>query len=557
MTPAFDKYEVVGKAVSVKTEDKPVTGKRAFIMSGLNRLTNDWISSAQSINFDLYQGLGVLRARGREMAMNDPIAKKFIHLVKKNLIGPDGINLKVKSYDWIQEKDAETGKMITKQKLDRFANRLLQDKFWYWSKKQNCTIQGNSSFRETQALAVTTAVIDGESFTLHLKGKEYGGKYGYTTQLIDTALIDEKYNEVISPFIKNKIQREQPGFPVGDYIQMGIEYTNQRKPTAYYISKQNPYDEIFFSGYTYVTGNYLRIPAEKISHLFVKEFVNQGRGICWFAPVALRMHMLNKASEAAVIALRIGASKALGLKQTENVDPNIEEAEARATGGMDSYGNILEPVEPGETYKVPYGYEPFDINPTYPNNEFGPFTEFLLQQCASGLDTSHPSLTSSYKGTTWTSSRTALIDERDGWRRLQKWFSEHYLDDVYSNWLYMALLSNITNPLPASKFEKFNEPFWYGRVWEWVDPEKEVNAIIKSFQYKIKTFSEILAERGKDLEEHLEEIADEQKLFEKYGIEFPADVPADTMPDQSTTQEEIVPADTSKIPTNGKGVLHE
>lgn len=553
---AFKKYNVIGKAIRDETpEIKTTSGKRTFTMASLNRLTSDWISTAQSINFDLHQGLSVMRARGREMAQNDPIAKKFVHLIKKNVIGPNGFTLKVKSYDWVSQKD-DTGKLITKQVFDRFANRLLQDKFWYWSKKKNCTVQENSSFRETCELALTTACIDGESFTVHLKGKGYGGRFGYTTQLVDANLVDEKYNRVLSQYERMQIQKEQGG-EVGTYIQMGIEYNNYRKPTAYYFRKQNPYDEIFYSGYA-LGNDYARLPAENVIHLFVKEFVNQGRGISWFAPAALRLHMLNKTSEAAVIAFRIGASKTLLLEQQENADPSIEEAEAAAEGGSDPYGNILEPVEPGETYKIPYGYKAVNYDPQFPNSEFGSFTETILQQVASGWDTSHPSLTSNYKGTTWTSSRTALIDERDGWERMQHWFAEHYLDDVYANWLYMILLSNQV-PLPATKFEKFDEAFWYGRDWEWVDPEKEVNAQIKEFQYKFSTFAEILGRKGIDLEEHLEEIADEQKMFEKYGIEFPADIPEDTKPNkEQKPEEEDDLLDTEKIPKNGKEkIYHE
>lgn len=550
MNNIHQKFNVVSESLPDKTSEI-VTGKKAFTMQSINRLTADWVSDAQSINFDLYNnGLTVMRARGREMAKNDPIVKKFIRLLKKNVIGPDGLTLKVKSYDWIKEKDEVTGGYTTKKVMDVFANRLLQDKFKKWSKKATCTIQADLSFREAMSLAFTSCVIDGESFTMHLKGKEYGGKFGYTTQLIDPRLINERHNKRISPYEKLKIQAEQGG-EVGDYIQMGIEYNLFRKVTAYYIAKYNPYDEIFFGGFN-IVGDYIRIPASQITHLFVKEFVNQGRGITWFAPAALRLHMMNKATEAAVIAFRIGASKTLVLEQTEDADPNIETAEANAEGGSDSFGNILEPVEPGETYKVPYGYKPHNYDPDYPNNEFGPFTDALLYNVASGFDVDHASLSSNYKNTTWTSSRTALIDVRDGYKISQKWLSESYADDIYENWLYMCLLSDQV-PLPPSKYEKFNEPNWFGRPFEYVDPEKEVNAKIKEFKYKFKTMASILAPDAVDLEEHLEEIAEEQRLFEKYGIEFPADVPEDSKPDKSNEEEDDDElTSVAKVPKNGK-----
>ena len=56
---AFNNYNVVAKVYSGPVEEIKSTGKRAFVMSSLNRLTSDWISTAQSINFDLHQGLSV------------------------------------------------------------------------------------------------------------------------------------------------------------------------------------------------------------------------------------------------------------------------------------------------------------------------------------------------------------------------------------------------------------------------------------------------------------------------------------------------------------------
>ena len=152
-----------------------------------------------------------------------------------------------------------------------------------------------------------------------------------------------------------------------------------------------------------------------------------------------------------------------------------------------------------------------------------------MMQIASAYDVAHSSMSGNYKGSTWTSSRTALLDERDGWKRLQNWFSEHFLDDVFENWLKMSLLSGILNPLPSKKYDKFNEPFWYGRIWEWVDPDNEVNAKIKQFKYKFQTFGDISAERGKDLIEHIEELKTEEELFKEYGIDFPTDIPTDSI----------------------------
>ena len=79
------------KRTSINPVSKPLkkeAAKRSFVMASLSRLTNDWIQTARSINFDLSQGLSIMRARGLDIAMNDPVGRKYNALLKKNVIGP-------------------------------------------------------------------------------------------------------------------------------------------------------------------------------------------------------------------------------------------------------------------------------------------------------------------------------------------------------------------------------------------------------------------------------------------------------------------------------------
>ena len=111
---------------------------------------------------------------------------------------------------------------------------------------------------------------------------------------------------------------------------MGIEYDKFRTVNRYWLRKSNPvYESYIGSGSYFSDYDYYPVNADEVCHLYVKEYVNQGARIPWSAPAALRMHMINKTSEAAVINFRIGASKTLILKPTENIDPSIEEISNR------------------------------------------------------------------------------------------------------------------------------------------------------------------------------------------------------------------------------------
>ena len=84
----------------------------------------------------------------------------------------------MKSYDFVPD-----GNGGTKVKYDKFANQLIQDKFWYWMKKKNCSITKDQSLREMNDLIITTVANAGECFIKHLKGPAYG-KWGYKIQIL-------------------------------------------------------------------------------------------------------------------------------------------------------------------------------------------------------------------------------------------------------------------------------------------------------------------------------------------------------------------------------------
>lgn len=95
--------------------------------------------------------------------------------------------------------------------------------------------------------------------------------------------------------------------------------------------------------------------------------------------------------------------------------------------------------------------------------------------------------------------------------------SENFLDDLFSDWLDMALLSKAV-PLPYFKYEKFNSPSWQYRGFAWVDPLKDMQANILACKEGLKTHSQIASEMGMDIEELYQQLQKEKELRKKYGI---------------------------------------
>jgi len=473
----------------------PQPQKRAFQAAKIDRLTSSWTTSLTNINRDIRTGNQILRARARELAENEPLAKKFLAMLDKNVIGPEGFAYRNTAYDLVKKKNGEWEKVY-----DTLANRIIEDMWKEWTKKENCTITGDISFREACALELKTMAIDGEIFLKKVANKNIN-KFGFTLQLIDAALCDETFNST------------NPAN--GNPIIMGIEYNKYMRPQAYYFKKVDSARSIYD---IYFTRDYVRIPADQIIHLYRKEFVGQLRGISAFLPVAYRMNILKGYQEAVLMNARSAARKTGVLVPKDTATPL---SEANIAGGEeDADGNIIQDIAPGETYVVPEGYDFSTFDPTYPSGSEGPFTEMVQQAIASGFDVDYATLASNFANVNYTSSRSALLDARAGYKILQQFFIDHKLVDIHTALLEMAMLKGVVN-LPIEKFEKFNAPEFVGYKGEWVDQWKENKADAFAVERGLESYGKVIAKRGYNLESHVKQLKYEKELFEKNGLEYP------------------------------------
>ena len=76
---------------------KQAPRKRSFDAAVLNRLTSDWTTTPQTADAELLPELKTLRARSRQLANNDDYARRYLSMVKTNVIGAKGIILQNKA----------------------------------------------------------------------------------------------------------------------------------------------------------------------------------------------------------------------------------------------------------------------------------------------------------------------------------------------------------------------------------------------------------------------------------------------------------------------------
>ena len=477
-----------------KTEERPApaidlaqiiqTPSRSFDIARVDRLTSSFLAPISTGDAELRNALAVARARSRELERNNDYAKKFLGMCEINVVGRSGFTLKNLAKD-------------PNGKLDKTANDQIEWEWWRWGRKGNCTVDGKLSFLGVQKLFIRTVARDGEFLARKIRG--YKNPWRFALQILEADVLDETYNQEAGNG-RNK-------------VRLGVEYDEWDRPVAYHLRRKHPGD-------AYATiaagspGERLRVPAADIIHCYIPDRSTQGRGVPWMHTAARRLNQVGEYEYAEVIAARLGASK-MGFY--EKTDPT---GMGQYVGDeKDSAGNPISHAEAGTFEKLPPGYTFKSFEPNHPTTQFGAFIKATLRGVSAGLGVSYNSLANDLEGVNFSSMRVGAIDERDNWKNLQSWMIEDFLDQVFGDWLEMTLLTNRLS-LPYSKYEKFNAPDWRGRTFDWVDPQADIEAELACVRAKWKTERQVVLERfNMDLEDLYAQIAEDEKLKAKYGIQ--------------------------------------
>ena len=459
-----------------RIKEKEKVRKRYFTATKTNNLTADWILPHR-LSYDeiLKYSLAKLRERSRDIERNDSYFRNFLRKLEANVIGAKGVILQSKVYY----------KVIGD--LDIKTNKMIEDAWDKWSKRY-ASVCGELTLRDIAKLVLRSVARDGECFIRLVRG--YDNPFGFALQVLEAEQVDDMYN----------------GTNNGNRIIMGIEKDEFGKPVAYYVFKYHP-------GERGVTGNErIRIPADEIIHIYIKERASQTRGIPWGVAAIMKLRMLSAYEEAEVIAARISASKMGFFTEAPEGVNYISEVDEET-------GELITEVQPGILEKLPPGvdFKPFD--PGSPNSEFGDFVKAMLKGISSALGCSYNTLCNDLESVNYSSIRAGTIEEREYYKDIQQWFIDSFYEKIYPVWLEMADLSGQIK-INREEFERYLNVEWQARRWDWVDPQKDVMAKVLELKNGLTTRTRILAEKGIDFEDILEELKREKQLAEKYGIEL-------------------------------------
>lgn len=462
-----------------KSKKQPVIMQRQYAGATKGRLLADLFDSERSADSELRPVLRVLRNRCRELSRNNEFAKRYLNLMKTNVVGDKGFTLQVKA----------TGGA---GKLDQMGNESVEKAFKKWGRRGYCTLDGKMSWLDAQKLALEGLVRDGEVFIIKHRGSSFTDSFAI--EFIEPDQIDEQKNERM---------------PNGNEVRMGVELDKYKRPVAYHMLNYHPGD------YDYTSSakpkRHQRIPADRVIHIFMPLRAGQTRGEPWMAPVMTGLKHVAAWREAAVINARVGASK-MGFFTSPAGDGFVPDDIAGQVPIMDA--------EPGTFHQLPHGVSLEKFDPAYPSNEFESFHKSLLKGIASGLGISYTSLSNDLESTSYSSIRQGALEERDFYRDIQQFMIDHFVYCVYESWLESAMEIQSFG-IPVREYERFYDASSFRpKAWNWVDPLKEMNAAVVGMKAGVMSVSDVAAQYGKDVEDLFAQIQRDKLLAEQFGVKY-------------------------------------
>lgn len=477
------------------TRKGPALTSRMYANARPSRLSADWATITGSANSELSSSLTSLRNRSRSLIRDNPYAKRAATVVVNNVIG-SGIGLQAQVHN-------------SRGDLAPRVNTAIESAFREWSGADSCHTGGRMSFEDIERQAMEQVFATGECFVrLHMR-KFGASDVPIALELIEAERVPHEYQPDISP-------------QSGAMVQMGIEIDSYQRPIAYWIRNGHPGDiRPAYASTTMLE----RVPANQILHLQRITRWPQSRGEPWLHAVISRLRDMDGYTEAEIIAARASACYMGFITSAESPIPDSEEADGQRQ--IELSPGLVEHLHPGEEYTA--------HTPNRPNTGLDPFMRYMLREVASGIGVSYESLSRDYSQSNYSSSRLALLDDRDLWRMLQGWFIRNFRHPIHKAWLQQAVLARAISGISvdeyASNMRKFEGVRFKPRGWSWVDPTKEVQAYKDAVLCGFKTVSDVIAETagGKDIEDVLEDRRRELDLMAKYDLKFetePAEPPA-------------------------------
>lgn len=430
---------------------------RAYEAAGQNRRTKNLKGNrTTSANTDLREGLVKLRNRSRELIQNNPYARKAIKAIPANVIGV-GIMPMIR---------------VENEKIQK----RLREEFDNWAQSVDCDFDNRKTFAKIQQMSFRAMLESGGV----LLRRVYSKQYGLQIQVLEIDHLDTS---------KDGFKTEH------GHCRQGIVFDDEGRRVGYYIWKSHPGE---LSIPLKIKSDF--IPAADIIHLYDEERPGQLNGAPLGTASMIRMKDLDDYEDAQVIRQKVAACFSVFITSDDN-----------GVFQKDDDGNNIERVEPGMVHKLKPGEQISFATPP-PVEGYGDYTKKILQSIAAGYDTTYETLTGDLSNVNFSSGRMGQLEFQrivEEWQELLlipilcrgvwKWFMDY------------AKISGFVNDKARVKCS------WTAPRREFIDPLKEIKALIEQTRSGLISWQEAVRTLGFDPDEIIRQMEEDKARFDKLG----------------------------------------
>lgn len=339
------------------------------------------------------------------------------------------------------------------------------------------------------------------------------------------------------------------GVPVGNTVRAGVEFDPIGRRAAYHFHREDPGEAISSPSLrSYARGQFVRVPAEEILHIFDTDEPGQVRGLPGMAAGLVRMHEADKFVDANVARYATAALFSMILKpavdgsdfitrsRAASAETDVAEENPVAAAPGDPQVSDL-PLFPCSLVRLAPGEE-IDV-PKLPdaNGELDVFMFRVASDVAAGFGIPYSLMTGDVRKANYSSERAATVAFRREMDQFQHSTLVFQLCRVVWRWFLdgAVMAGNLTLPGYATRPRDYQRAEFIPPKWDWVDPLKDIQAQIMAINAGIIPRSYAQAAAGYDPEQVDKEIETCKRREEELELglgQHPTDAPIDPAPDQ-------------------------
>lgn len=488
--------------------------------SGVSHLRSRLLSEMQSLYASpdsyLRGGIREWRAKARSQVLSNPYARQIQRALEINLVGPQGVALRGAIPSEGDPSAPETA-------LDPDRNRVLELEWARFCHPDSFDVAGLRSFHQFELAIASSFAAYGGCLVRIVREAAGRSRIPISFELISVEQLDEQYTK----------RSDLPG----RHWRMGVEYEDRTgRRTRYAILQRHPGDLEFETARPDLAKHRF-VEAKDLIHVFIPEEIGQTRERPWLLPVLTTIQHIYDYEQAHWTRKKV-SNNTLGFIQKPEPDAPgmIESSSSLASETDPTTGEIISRSAPGQWIELLPGEVP--IPPSFgPDDQMYPqVLKTMLRRMASGVGMSYAGLTKDFSDTNYSSSRMSELQDRDGWRTLQKQIVSIFHQRVFEEWIDAAVISGA---LPIELFgdyysnpHRYLHPRWIPRSWSFIDPAKEMSAYATARNLGLQSCGEQIAEiYGNDLEATWKQLAYEKELADELGLDFatlaPGQIPND------------------------------